>query len=64
VDTNEGEDEPLSPDNFSHASPTFTHHCPCQPERIAPEDGAHRRGALSAGGECVDGVQGSVGAGK
>jgi hypothetical protein len=31
---------------------------PCHLEQIAPEDGAHRRGALSTGGEGAGGVQG------
>jgi hypothetical protein len=33
--------------------PLPAHHRPCQPKGIAPEDGAHRRGPLSAGGEQV-----------
>jgi hypothetical protein len=29
-------------------------------KEITPEDEAHRRGVLSAGGKCVDGIQGHI----
>ena len=40
--------------------PLPAHHSPRQTERMAPEDGAHRRGVVFAGDKCADGIQGSV----